>query len=151
MLTRRRTLCSAASLWRRSVARSSRRGWTSSDGRRTSDRWWGEFSQLVAMASLSSVSSLCCFSERYRDLIDAADSIVDMKDCSEKVRSLSPLFCACYVTALHCLCHNFDRLCHCFVTQVVHSVGAMEQLCQSLQQTHFLRGSGGMRGPSIKR
>jgi len=26
----------------------------------------------------------------------------------------------------------------------------MEQLCQKLQQTHFLRGSGGLRGPPVK-
>ncbi len=30
------------------------------------------------------------------------------------------------------------------------SVATMEGLCQKLQQTHFLRGSGGLRGPTPK-
>lgn len=52
--------------------------------------------------------------ERYRDLIDAADSIVDMKT-----------FCG----------------------HVVHSVSQMAHQCQQLQQTHLVKGSGGLLGP----
>ena len=34
--------------------------------------------------------------------------------------------------------------------QAKQSVATMEQLCQRVQQTHFLRGSGGLRGPAPK-
>jgi hypothetical protein len=52
--------------------------------------------------------------ERYRDLIDAADSIMELHTGSK---------------------------------QVGESLGHMTRVCQSLQQTHFRRGLGGMRGP----
>ncbi len=38
-----------------------------------------------------------------------------------------------------------------FPCQVKHSVATMETLCQKLQQTHFLKGSGGMRGPLARK
>jgi hypothetical protein len=55
--------------------------------------------------------------ERYRDLIDAADSIMELETDSK---------------------------------QVGGSLGHMIKVCQSLQQTHFLRGLGGMRGPPVR-
>ncbi|KAL5481989.1 hypothetical protein EMCRGX_G022267 [Ephydatia muelleri] len=53
--------------------------------------------------------------ERYRELVDAADSVVEMKTHSE---------------------------------QVLHSVSRLHQLCEQLHQSHYLRGSGGMKGPA---
>lgn len=53
--------------------------------------------------------------ERYRELVEAADSVVDMKAHSERV---------------------------------VQSVSQLQQLCDQLHQTHYLRGSGGMKGPT---
>lgn len=55
--------------------------------------------------------------ERYRDLIDAADSIMELRTGSE---------------------------------QIGESMGHLIQVCQSLQQTHFLKGLGGMRGPPTR-
>ena len=52
--------------------------------------------------------------ERYRDLIDAAKSIMELRTGSE---------------------------------QIGQSMGHLMQVCQSLQQTHFLKGLGGMQGP----
>ena len=46
---------------------------------------------------MDAFDSLTC-SERYRDLIDAADSIVDMKKCSELVSLLLKL---AYATHVH--------------------------------------------------
>ena len=34
---------------------------------------------------------------------------------------------------------------------MLSSVSSMEQVCQRLQQTYFLRGSGGLRGPPEKK
>ena len=76
-------------------------------------------------------------SEKYRDLIDAADSIVDMQKCSEQVGEAEGVFFSV---------HEID-----FLSQVKHSVATMETLCQKLQQTHFLKGSGGMQGPLTKK
>ena len=38
-----------------------------------------------------------------------------------------------------------------FPLQVLDSVSNLQQLCQRLQQTHLVKGMGGMRGPSARR
>ena len=35
--------------------------------------------------------------------------------------------------------------------QVKVSMEAVDGICHKLQQTHFLRGSGGARGPAVKK
>ena len=46
---------------------------------------------------------------------------------------------------------NAPVLCVHFPSKVKQSIMMMETLCQKLQRTHFLKGSGGMRGPMVKK
>ena len=57
-------------------------------------------------------------SERYRDLIDAADSVVAMSNSARNV---------------------------------VQLVATAQGACQHIQQTHFLKGTGGRQAPPVFR
>lgn len=95
MLRKTHPLYSAPTQLRRFARLSNRHDWTLRGGRKTSGRWSGEEYRDRLAGWLAAVVVKVfpfCHRERYRDLIDAADSIVDMKTCAEHVRCLILIF-----------------------------------------------------------
>ena len=64
------------------------------------------------------------------------------------LRTGEPVKAVCTCIHTHTHTHTHTRT-HSY--KVRDSVSKMEHLCQKIKQTHFLRGSGGMRGPPTKK